>query len=167
MPEKGATDGWERLLTLNADEIDYSSLPEAVLEKLALAEEPFIATLAVGELVTRRSSRARPVLSELLDTSKSQADRYLQAAALEGLYEIDANAALQHIATHSAQSDPYVLSSMIELIQGNEPDPNAEPARSAIQAVAARLRSRPEESEITAQQRADFLEAYGGSGPNG
>jgi hypothetical protein len=157
--ERGDSE-WKRLLMLNADDIKYPTLAEDVLEHLALSEEPYIATLSLAELVGRHSPRARPVIDKLLSSSPIQVDRYLRAAALEGMYELDPDAALQYMGAHAAGSDPYVVNSMVELILANEPDPEADPARSAIRAVAAQLRAQPHAEEISAQQRSDFLDVY-------
>lgn len=147
---------------LNADDIEYASLTDDVLEHLALSEEPYIATLSVAELVRRHSPRARPVIDKLL--SGSEADRYLRVAALEGMYELEPDGAFQYIAAHARTSDPYLVNSMVELILANEPDPKADPARSAIRAVAERLRAQPETEEISPQQRSDFLDGYAKGG---
>lgn len=150
---------WERLLLLNSDDIDYRALPDEVLEKLALSEEQSIATLALSELVTRAAPSAQGIAQKILDSADS--DRFLKAAAIEGLYEIDPSAAFDYIRAHAGEADPYVVESMVSLIVENEPDQTAEPARSAIQALLKRLQSRPKEGEILSQRRADFLEAYG------
>ncbi len=168
MSEQEPAEDWKHYLRLNADDIEYGSLSDQLLQNFALSSEPYIATLALGELVARRSDRARSVLDELLRGTGSNPNRYVHAAALEGLYELDPNAALQEMATHAKSCDPYVVSSMVDLIEGNEPDVHAEPARSAIAAVVARLRTWQDgDAEITAQRRTNFLDAYGTSGPNG
>lgn len=159
MSEEAGPSDWKGLLMLNADDIEYQTLADDVLENLALSSEPYIATLSLTELVRRQSPRARPVIDKLLGGS-SQADRYLRASALEGMFELEPDAAMRYIAANAAGSEPYVLNSMVELILVNEPDPEAEPAASAIHAVAEQLRAHPETEEISPQQRSDFLDAY-------
>lgn len=161
MSPKFDPNDWERLLILNADDIDYKVLSDDVLEKLALSEEPFIATLALGELGTRRSTRAGTVARQILEGT--EADRFLRATAMRTWSQVDPGAALDYIAKNAGEAEPYVLDSMMTVIERNRSELQRAAGRAAVTAVVARLQSQPSESDIGAERRAEFLEAYGSS----
>jgi hypothetical protein len=73
------------LMRLTDDEIDYDALSDDELKELALGDELFIATSALGELDNRNGNLGAEVAWEILSNSKSE--RYLQAAALETLFQ--------------------------------------------------------------------------------
>lgn len=153
-------DDWEGLLLHAANDIDYRALPEEVVAKLALSDDPSISTLALADLVSRQSGKARYVAWTLLHSPGS--DRHLKAAALEALYEVDPEEAFRYIEANAERTDSYLVKSMLDLMVVNEVDASREPARSAAARLRERLGRRPEEDGIPAQRRADFLEAYGG-----
>lgn len=150
---------WEQLLILNADDIDYKVLSDDVLEKLALSEEPFIATLALGELGSRRSARAGTVARQILEGT--EADRFLRATALRVWSQVDPAAALGYIAKHAGDADPYVVDSMMSVIERNRSEVQMELGQSAVKALVARLRSKPAEAHIPDEHRNDFLKSFG------
>lgn len=67
------------LMILTDEDINYSSLSVDILKGLALGDELFIATSALGELSRKNSSVAASTAWEIL--SNSRGDCYLQAAA--------------------------------------------------------------------------------------
>jgi len=71
----------DKLLMLDAEDIDYESLPDGVLKALAICEEPYIATYALGALYDRDREAARQVTLELL--SDVEADEQLKAYAIK------------------------------------------------------------------------------------
>ena len=80
-------------LTCVADDIDYASLDLGLLRDLALQrEEPFIATLALGELAMRGGRVAGEAAGSILGAALW--DRYLHAFAVKVLYGADPVAAI-------------------------------------------------------------------------
>ena len=102
------------LLMLTDDQIDYKSLSEQVLKRLALDVEPYIAQSALTELQIRESNEAVPTACQLL--SSAQADRYLQATAIEILFQMDRDKGLDYMIEYAPTCDPYVLNEMMNLI---------------------------------------------------
>ena len=108
------------LMMLTVNEIDYSSLSVETLKELALGDELFIATSAIGELANRDSNLGAEVAWEILSNSKG--DRYLQAAALETLFQSNQKRALHYMNQRTRDWDHYLLKTVIELIIENPSD---------------------------------------------
>lgn len=83
------------LMMLTNEDIDYNILSLDALKQLALSDELFIATSALGELSRKNSSIAASTAWEIL--SNSRGDCYLQAAALETIFEYDQEKELTYI----------------------------------------------------------------------
>ena len=103
----------DKLLILTADEINFSRLTPKILEKLALSEDLFIATLALGELLNRDNSAAATIAQTIL--AESLGDHFLQASALETLFRTAPKQALTYMTAHVADCDLYFLNTMMEL----------------------------------------------------
>ena len=102
------------LLMLTDDEINYKSLSEEVLKRLALDVEPYIAQSALTELQIRESQEALPTACQIL--SSVQVDRYLQATAIEIIFQMDRDKGLDYMIEYAPSCDPYVLNEMMNLI---------------------------------------------------
>jgi hypothetical protein len=105
------------LMMLTDDEIDYENLSDDELKELALGDELFIATSALGELENRKSKQASNIACSILSNSKG--DRYLQAAALETLFQSNQKRALHYMNQRTRNWDHYLLKTVIELIIEN------------------------------------------------
>lgn len=102
------------LLMMTSEEIDFESLSEGTLKELALCDDLFIATSALGELSGRNSAEAGPIALKIL--SESHGDRYLQACALETLFGTNREQATNFIKTQAEICDPYILNTILELM---------------------------------------------------
>ncbi|BDA66615.1 hypothetical protein CAL7716_007810 [Calothrix sp. PCC 7716] len=105
-------------MMLTDEDIDYSSLSVDILKGLALGDELFIATSALGELSRRNSSVAVSTAWEILLNSRG--DCYLQAAALETIFEYDQEKALTYISEQVPKCNTYILNSILEIMIENE-----------------------------------------------
>ena len=148
------------LMMLTDEQIDYSSLAEETLKELALGDELFIATSALGELSKRKSSVVVSVAWEIL--SKPQGDQYLQASALEILFNQNREQALEYIKQQAQYCNPYILNSIMELMIENEPDLKSDCTLSVVRLVAERLKEFDEKSRFPEPEvRESFLKLYG------
>jgi hypothetical protein len=131
---------WNNLTIMNDEDIDYSTLPEEGLAKLALSGELYIATSAVVELSIRESEAIVPVTWEIL--SKSLGDGYLQAAALEALFEADLKKAAVYMSKHARSCHPYVLNTIMDLLMmtRNDSDSRFESTSVLISTITERLK---------------------------
>ena len=125
------------LLILTEDQIDYSSLPENTLKQLALSDELFIAASALTELSLRNSSCAASVAWEIL--SQARGDHHLQARAVEVLFEVNRQQAMDWMGQQVPECDPFMLTAIMELIIENESDFKFEPGLSITRLVIDRL----------------------------
>ncbi|HEX6289739.1 MAG TPA: hypothetical protein VFZ66_11140 [Herpetosiphonaceae bacterium] len=105
---------WKHLSIMNDEDIDYSVVPEPILEKLALGNELYIANSALVELWMRETLSAAPIAAEILVTGHS--DRYLQATALRVLFERDRSTALRYMQEQAPTCDLYTLYKMMQLL---------------------------------------------------
>ena len=103
---------------LSDDQIDYGRLPDSTLESLVLGDDLFIANSALSMLSQRQPSRAASVAADILE--KKLGDRYLQAAAINVLFDTDPQAAVATICRHFKDWDPYVFHSILELMIHNQ-----------------------------------------------
>ncbi len=150
----------DELIMMTDSDINYSSLSEDTLKELALADELFIATSAITELAIRKSSIAAPVAWEIL--SKSHGDCYLQAAALEVLFNLNQELALDYIKKQAQYYNPYILNSIMELMIENESDFKSGRALSVVRIVLGRLQESDEEAKFPEPEvRDSFLKLYG------
>ncbi len=82
----------ENIDFMTDDDVDYKSLSEDVLKELALGDELFIATSALVELKLRKSASCAIISWKIL--SKNLGDKYLQAAALSVLFDMNQEQAI-------------------------------------------------------------------------
>jgi hypothetical protein len=148
------------LMMLTDDDIDYGDLPLDILEQLAFGDELFIATSALGELSRRDSSIAASVSWKIL--SCFQGDCYLQAAALEVLFQFDREKALNYIRTQAQSCNPYILNSIMQLMIENESDFKSDTTSSLVSIVLQRLKEFDSEAQYPEPEvRKNFLNTYG------
>jgi hypothetical protein len=100
------------LLALDVDQIDFTSLTESVLTRLALESELYIATMAIGELASRGSSDTAGTALAILQGDT--ADGWLKAAALSALSCSKPEAANKYIVENSASAEVPVFFAMLE-----------------------------------------------------
>ncbi|MBD2773835.1 hypothetical protein [Iningainema tapete] len=148
------------LMMLTDQDIDYRSLSENTLKELALGDELFIATSALGELSRRKISITALIAWEIL--SKSRGDRYLQASALEILFNLNREQAMDYISKQAQHSNPYILNTILELMIENESEFKSERALSIVRIVGERLQEFDESAEYPSMfLRDSFLKLYG------
>lgn len=99
---------------LSDDQINYSSLPDDVLKELVLGPDLFVANSALATLATRHSELATTLSQHILDTKHG--DHYLQAAALNTIFEADRQKALELIKRELTGCDPYVFNAILEIM---------------------------------------------------
>ena len=121
---------WDYLTLMNDEEVDYETLPEKVLTELALGGELYMATSAVTELSIRQSEAIIPITWQIL--SNSAGDQYLQAAALEALFEAQRENALAYMLNHATTCEPYLLDTMKALTSWHHLEPRFEQMISKI-----------------------------------
>jgi hypothetical protein len=110
----------DELMILADNQIDYNTLSTENLKELVLGDELFIATFALGELANRNSKLAAEVAWKIL--SKSKGDHYLQAAALETVFQSNRELALDYMSRHAQEGNYYILNTIMELMIENKND---------------------------------------------
>lgn len=147
------------LMILTDNEIDYGNLSDEELKELALGDELFIATSALGELENRNSNLGAEVAWEILSNSKG--DRYLQAAALETLFQGNPELALDYMKEHAQKCDRYILKTAIELMIENPSDFKSGLAWSVSGFVRERIKNLKNGEEFIAPELIDtFLNLF-------
>jgi mRNA-degrading endonuclease RelE of RelBE toxin-antitoxin system len=147
------------LMMLTDDEIDYDTLSDDELKELALGDELFIATSALGELENRKSKKASNIACSILSNSKG--DRYLQAAALETLFQSNQKRALHYITQRSRNWDHYLLKTVIELIIENPSVFSSGLGLSVSRLIRERITNFKDEEQFLAPELIDsFLRLY-------
>lgn len=150
----------ENLDFMTDDDIDYSNLSEDVLKQLALGDELFIATSALVELRLRKNAIAAIIAWKIL--SKSLGDKYIQAAALSVLFDMNQEQAINFMLKQTQHSDSYILNTIMELMIENETDFKSEPASSIVNIVKERLRELDNSIKFPEPEVRDrFLHIYG------
>jgi hypothetical protein len=146
-------------MMLTDEDIDYSSLSVDTLKRLALGDELFIATSALGELSRRNSSIAASTAWEIL--SNSRGDCYLQAAALETLYEYDQEKALTYIIQQVTKCNTYILNSILEIMIENESVFKSKNVSSLVSIVLQRVKELDSTTQYPEPEIKDnFLSMY-------
>ncbi|GEM_PF-6722051 len=145
------------LLMMNCDDIDYSSLSEDMLKTLALENELYIATLALGELEKRESKAVDSIAWKIL--AESHGDSYLQAAALESLFKVNPEQAFQYMTKQVVSCDPYILNSMMELMLEEQPYFKAKNISSLVKIILARLKKYADKLDFGI--KTEFKRTYG------
>ncbi len=147
------------LMMLTDNEIDYDSLSDDELKELALGDELFIATSALGELENRNSNLGAEVAWEILSNAKG--DRYLQAAALETLFQSNQKRALHYMTQRSRNWDHYLLKTVIELIIENPSVFSSGLGWSVSRLIRERITNFKDEEQFIAPELIDsFLRLY-------
>jgi mRNA-degrading endonuclease RelE of RelBE toxin-antitoxin system len=147
------------LMMLTDDEIDYNTLSDDELKELALGDELFIATCALGELENRNGNLGADVAWEILSNSKG--DRYLQAAALETLFQSNQKRALHYMSQQAQKCDRYLLKTIIELIIENPSDFSSGIGWSVSRLARERIKNFKDQEEfITPELIGSFLNLY-------
>jgi len=148
------------LLILTEDQIDYSSLPENTLEQLAFSDELFIATSALTELSMRNSPCAASVAWEIL--SHAHGDHHLQARAVEVLFEVNRQRAMDWMEQQVPECELFMLNAIMELIIENESDFKFEPGLSITHLIIERLAEFDEETRFPhPAAKSSFLKHFG------
>lgn len=147
------------------DDVNYINLSEDVLKQLALGDELFIATSALVELRLRKTASSAIIAWKIL--SKTLGDKYLQAAALSVLFDMNQEQAINFMLKQTQYSDSYILNTVMELMIENETDFKSEPASSIVSLVKERLRELDHSTKLPeAEVRDRFLDIYGASEKN-
>jgi hypothetical protein len=105
------------LMILDDEQIDYDSLSEEQLHQLVYSDNLFMATSALIELRFRNKILACLSASSIL--SNSSGDCYLQAAAIETLFQTNPHRAMDYMKTLDGTCHPYILNSIMEIIMEN------------------------------------------------
>jgi hypothetical protein len=148
------------LMMLTDEDIDYSSLSIDTLKGLALGEELFIATSALGELSRKNGSIAASTAWEIL--LKFHGDCYLQAAALEVIFRFDQEKALNYIQEQAPKCNTYILNSILEIMIENEPEFKSNNAFPLVSIILQRLKTLDSTTEYPEPEvRENFLNMYG------
>lgn len=108
---------YESLLWMNESDIDFSALPEGILEKLAMETEYYIATSALIELARRSVPHAGVVAKSILDTGHG--DNHLQAVALSSLFYADPDAAMPFLLEFAETMDPVRVREALNIASAN------------------------------------------------
>ena len=89
---------YAQLFVASHDDLDYASMPDSLLARIAVDVEPFFASSAFAELAVRSSPRLPAVAATLLDSSR---DGFLLASALGDVPPVAARARI-----HAWLTDP-------------------------------------------------------------
>ncbi|NET62052.1 MAG: hypothetical protein F6K47_39845 [Symploca sp. SIO2E6] len=150
---------WNNLSLMNDEDIDYTVIPEAVLQELALGNELYIATSALVELWMRESSAVATIAGKILSTSHG--DCYLQATALDVLFSADKEQALNYMSEKVADCEPLLLNEMMTLMIENPSDFVPSSTSTIFQTIIERLKNLRDEQEwIEPDVQQDFMQLY-------
>jgi hypothetical protein len=105
------------LSMLGDDQIDYATLSDETLRELALGDDMFVANSALAILAIRHSKHAAPLAWDIL--TKPHGDRYLHAAALNVLFRMDRQRAVDYLIGQVQALDSYVLNTLAEIMLEN------------------------------------------------
>ena len=144
---------------LTEGEIPYEELSVDELKQLALGEDWFIATSALGELVERDRTTAATVAARILGNSVG--DVYLQAAALETAFQIDRDEAVAWMSEQVATCDGYLLDAIATLFLENQTTFQAGLALAVANQLCQRIETlQTETPEIAPDIRERVLSSY-------
>lgn len=107
----------DELMMLTEDQIDFELLSIDILKNLALGNELFIATSALAKLGYRDQKQAEMIAWTIL--SKQKGDSYLQALALEIMFDCNAEKTIQFIQTHWQTMENIILKTVEDIIREN------------------------------------------------
>lgn len=146
------------LLMMNDDDINYDHLSEDILATLALELEPYIASSALVELSARESTLLIPISQKILSNPLS--DQFLQATALEILFEAEANQAMTYMLEYALHGGSYLLDAIIDLMIRYERYFTSDLGQRLVKMVQDRLdRLKDESMEIELGE--EFTQLYG------
>jgi hypothetical protein len=146
------------LTALDTSDVDFTTLPEHIVQQLALGTEPNFATLAIVELQRRDSPLAAETAIHLLYSE--QADLYLKSAALSVLFDLDRATALLYMLAHVNNADPYFLNAIMEIMISNNEFFRAEEGLRLVPLVKARLKTISDDEYPREDLRELFAEMY-------
>jgi len=157
---------WNNLSLMNDEDIDYSIIPEAVLQELALGNELYIATSALVELWMRENSVVAPIAWKILSTSHG--DLYLQATALSALFSVDKEKALNYMSEKVVDCEPLLLNEIMKLIIDSPSYFFPSSTSKLFQRTIERLKNlRNEQGLIEPEVQQDFMQIYNVSALSG
>lgn len=104
----------DEILMMTSEDVDFSNLSERDLAELALAEDPFIATEAFGELLCRKSDLLTKVACSILQASEG--DFHLQSYALSALFQVNIMSAVGYVSQNVSLCETRMLNSIMELM---------------------------------------------------
>lgn len=107
------------LTMLNFDQIAYEKLSDAVLLRLALDTELYIATCSLEELDRRNSPCLVQAATEVLRSKF--ADAYLKALAFDVLFERDELVAIESVKPLIQDGDPALVSKVARVLMDRGP----------------------------------------------
>jgi hypothetical protein len=156
--DKGREIDIDWLTALDTSDVDFTTLPERVVQQLALGTEPNFATLAIVELQRRDSPLAAETAIHLLYSER--ADLYLKSAALSVLFDLDRATALLYMLAHVDNADPYLLNAIMEIMISNNEFFRAEEGLRLVPLVKARLKTISDDQNPREDLRELFAEMY-------
>jgi hypothetical protein len=146
------------LTALDISDVDFTSLPEHVVQQLALGTEPNFATLAIVELRRRDSQLAAKTATRLL--SSAEVDRYLKSSALSVLFDTDRATALRYMLAHADNADPCLVNAMMEIMIRDADSFRAEDGFRLVQLIMDRLKTISDDEYPSEDIRELFAEMY-------
>lgn len=147
------------LMILDDEEIDYDSLSDEQLHQLVYSDNLFMATSALIELRFRNKILAGLSASSIL--SKPYGDCYLQAAAIETLFETNFPIAMDYMKKLDGTCHPYILNSIMEIIMENLSNFQSEKERKVSQIIYDIVQSLTGGDEfIDSEVKSKFLNLY-------
>lgn len=148
------------LSLLSDNQIDYGTLPDSLLRDLTLGDDLFIATSALVTLSQRRSKLAQTLASDILE--KGLGDRYIQAAAIDVLFDMNPTSALDFITKQIQTCDAYLFNVILELMVQNYDYFNRSNRFQIIEIASKRLNELDlEDKWPTLEVREKFFASYG------
>ncbi|NES18312.1 MAG: hypothetical protein F6K41_05125 [Symploca sp. SIO3E6] len=163
---QSAVSEWNNLSLMNDEDIDYSIIPEALLQELALGNELYIATSALVELWMRENSAVARIAWEILSTSHG--DLYLQATALSALFSTDKEKALHYMSEKVVDCEPLLLNEIMKLIIDSPSDFVPSSTSKIFQTTIERLTNlRNEQGFIEPDVQQELIQLYNASALSG
>ena len=148
----------DQISMMISEDIDFNTLSEELLIELALAEDPFIATEALGELRIRENTSVKEIAVNILN--QSDGDVYLKSYALDALLEKDQAAAISYIDKHVKSCNLHLFNSIIKLLIENQSNCFSNMTHNTLNKVSERLDKYGEEEELDKQVVNKFRDTY-------
>lgn len=149
---------------LTDDQIDYGDLPDLTLRNLVVGEDLFVANSALTTLAMRKSQLAVELAEDIIVNTLG--DAYLQAAAINILFDRDRERSLHLLITLIASCKPYVFNTILELMIQNSIFFRSTNALQVVRSALERIAQTDKSSKWSRREVIDgFLEIFGqGSG---